>query len=223
MIEIAIIGAGGFGREVLWLISRINKINNNYKIIGFFDDEISIDTAIGNYKVIGKIDDLKHYSESLNICVAIGNSLIRKDVICKIKCIKQFCFPNLIDPNSIVNVENLGEGNIICANNICTIDYKIGNFNIINLSCTIGHDAILKDFITIYPNVNISGSVSIENLCEIGTGTKIIQGLKIGCNSIIGAGAVINKNIPSNVVAVGVPAVVIKQRTIKGDELHVQK
>ena len=78
------------------------------------------------------------------------------------------------------------------------------------MDCTIGHDAVLEPFVTVYPSANISGMTRIGYGAELGTGMQIIQGKQIGANSIIGAGAVVVKDIPANCTAVGSPAKPIK-------------
>ena len=147
--KIAIVGAGGFGREVAWLIERINQSTNNYEMIGFFDDKKIKNESIHNYAVLGPIDDLKNYPESLNLVIAIGNAEVKEKMVKRIKEIKQFIYPNLIDPSSIIDEHLIGEGNIICAHNICTCDYHIKDFVILNLSCTVGHDASIDSYTTI--------------------------------------------------------------------------
>ena len=78
------------------------------------------------------------------------------------------------------------------------------------MDCTVGHDAVLNDFVTLYPSVNISGITNIGKASELGTGTQIIQGKRVGDYSIVGAGAVIVKDIPEKCTAVGSPAKPIK-------------
>lgn len=211
MNEIVIIGAGGFGREVAWLIERINKVKKNYKLLGFIDDNVKKGIQIDNYSVLGTINELKRYEKKINVCIAIGNAKIRKKIYEKIKINQNLNFPNLIDPSVLINENNIGKGNIICANNIFTVGYKVNDFCIINLSCTIGHDVLMKSFVTVYPGVNISGNVNIEECVELGTGSSIIQGVSIGKSSIIGASACVIKDIESNVTAVGLPAKSIKK------------
>ncbi|MDZ5000819.1 transferase, partial [Clostridium perfringens] len=117
----------------------------------------------------------------------------------------------LIHPNvELGNFNEIGIGNIICAGNVITVNVKTGKYVTINLSCTIGHDVILKDYITVYPSVSISGNCDIGERVEIGTRTAIIQWLTIGKGSILGAGSVVVKNIPKCCTAVGVPAKPIK-------------
>ena len=105
---------------------------------------------------------------------------------------------------------SFGKGCIICLSNVLTVNIQIGDFVIANLDCTVGHDAIIEDFVTLYPSVNVSGNVHIETCVEVGTGTNIIQGKKIGEHSILGAGSVVVKDIPANCTAVGAPAIPIK-------------
>ena len=104
----------------------------------------------------------------------------------------------------------IGEGSIICAGSIITVDIRIGKHVILNLDCTVGHDACLEDFVTVYPSVNVSGNVLVEECAELGTGTQIIQGKKIGAQTIVGAGAVVVKDLPEKCTAVGSPAKPIK-------------
>ncbi len=101
---------------------------------------------------------------------------------------------------------SMGEGNIICAGNILTVNIILKDFVILNLSCTVGHDVVLESFVTVYPEVNISGCVIIKKYAEIGTGSKIIQGKVIKEHTIIGAGAVVVKDITESGTYVGVPA-----------------
>jgi len=211
MKDIVIIGAGGFGREVKWLIERINQNTKIWNLIGFIDDGLDINTNINGTPVIGNVDYLIDYHENIAVVCAIGSSNTRKKVIEQLKANKNIEFPNLIDPSVIMsNTVNLGNGIIICVGNILTVNIELGDFVIINLDCTIGHDAKLKSYVTLYPSVNVSGNVSIGELTEVGTGTQIIQGKNILNGTIIGAGAVVTKDIPSKCTAVGSPAKPIK-------------
>lgn len=210
MNDIFIIGAGGFGREVAFLIERINISTAQYKNIYFIDDNSEIGSYVNGYKVIGNIKYLIEHKETAEVVIAIGSAKVRKQIIDMLNRNQSIIYPNIIDPSAIINEMNIGKGNIICANNIFTTNYEIGDFNIINLSCTVGHDVKIRDFVTIYPGVNISGNVGIDSNTEIGTGTKIIQGIKIGENTIIGAGSVVIRDVQANSLYVGVPAKKIK-------------
>ena len=209
MKDIVIVGAGGFGREVAWLIEDINKEKKEWNIIGFVDDNASIQNSkINGYSVVGNIDWLK--KQELHVVNAIGDPLIKKEVIKKLDNSKN-SYPVLIHPSVIYSDRiDFGEGTIICAATILTTDIEIGRHVIINLDCTIGHDAKINDFSTILPSVNVSGFTRISECVSVGTGTAIIQGISIGENTVIGAGATVVKDLPANCTAVGSPAKPIK-------------
>lgn len=205
--EIVIYGAGGFGREVQWLIERINCKNQYWKILGYIDDVIEPGTIVDGYRVLGNNEYLKKRNQPLAVALAIGSAKIRRKIaeICKKNI--QLNFPNLIDPSVICSERiTLGEGNIICAGNILTVDIKADDFNIINLDCTVGHDVIINSFVTVYPSVNISGMVTLGRGIELGTGTQIIQGISISDDVIIGAGTTVIRNITTPGTYVGSPA-----------------
>lgn len=137
---------------------------------------------------------------------AVGSAKIRKEIIKKIYTYKNVHFATLIDPSVICSkYMQIGEGSIICAGTILTVNVTIGKHVIMNLDCTVGHDVVLNNFITVYPGVNISGNVIIGECCELGTGTKIIQGKNICDDCILGAGAVVVKDIKEAGTYVGVP------------------
>lgn len=219
MKDLVIIGAGGFGREVQWLVERINskQENNDYmwNILGYIDDGLSVGTKINGHKVLGGMDYLEKRETPLCVVCAIGSANTRYMLINKIRNNPNLSFPNLIDPTvEKSNLINWGEGNIVCAGSILTVNIDIANFCIINLDCTVGHDVIMESFVTVYPSVNISGNVHLNERVELGTGTQIIQGKQIGAGSIIGAGSVVVKNIPDDCTAVGSPCRPIKMHNI---------
>lgn len=210
MKKIVVVGAGGFGREVEWLIEEINQHNNQWSFEGFVDDKLSPGTISGKSKVIGDIEWLK--SQNLNVVVAVGDPLSKKKIVNRLKDSNN-SFPILIHPNvRLSDSVRIGQGSIICSGCILTTDISVGDHVILNLDSTVGHDATIGDYSTILPSVNISGFVKINASVSVGTGTQVIQGLEIGEETIIGAGAVVTKNIPSKVVAVGMPARAIKER-----------
>lgn len=206
MKDIVIIGAGGFGREVQWLIERINFEKKEWNLLGYVDDGMKKGELIDEYPVLGGCEYLLNFNEKIHATVAIGSSKTRKSVVEKLLENDNIVFPNLIDPSVLTSSKyECGIGNIICAGTIMTTDYQLGNFNIVNLDCTIGHDVKIFSYVTVFPSVNISGCVTIEDMSEIGTGTNIIQGIHIGMQTIIGAGSVVVRNIDGHCTAMGVP------------------
>lgn len=212
MKDIAIFGAGGFGREVLTLINDINKVEKLWNIVGFFDDRYKKGDIINGITVLGTTQDLNTWNKEISVVVAIGNPIVRKKIINKINN-QHVDYPTIIHPTVLIgdpNYVTIGKGCIICANNIITTNIKIGDFVILNLACTTGHDTIIGNYAAFMPTCNISGEVKINDCVYCGTGVKIINQIEIGENSVIGAGAVVTSSQPDNCTIVGVPAKVIK-------------
>lgn len=210
--DLYIIGAGGFGREVAWLVERINKTDATWNLRGFIDDDVSLHgTSKNGYPVLGGCDYLKKLSKETWVVCAVAAAKTRRKIIEYIKDFPLIKFGTLVDPGAICSEKvTVGEGSIICAGAIITVNISIGSHAIINVACTIGHDVVLHDFATIYPSANVSGNVTINECAELGTGMQIIQGKTIGAESIVGAGAVVVRDIPDKCVAVGCPAKPIK-------------
>lgn len=210
--KLVLVGAGGFGREIVWQISQAYDLCKEYNVLGFVDDAPDlVGKTLNGYPVIGNVAYLCDFTEAVSAVICIGNSNVRKSVVDKLSHNSHISFPTII-ANDVKYSESVkfGKGCIICLSGILTVNIEIGDFVIMNLDCTVGHDVIIEDYVTMYPSINVSGNVRVGNGSEIGTGTQIIQGKNIGSKSIIGAGSVVVKDIPTNCTAVGVPAVPIK-------------
>lgn len=211
MKNIAIVGAGGFGREVKLIIDEINKVEPAYNFIGYYDDGIAKGTLINGSPLLGTLEDLQNVTGPLSVAVAIGTPEIKKNIIQNLTN-TQISFPNIIHPTAIIGTDEvmMGKGIIICAYSVITCNIHIEDFVILNLMCTVGHDTTIHQYSSFMPSVNISGEVTIGEAVYVGTGAKIINQLEIGTGTIIGAGAVVSKTLPPNCTAVGIPAKAIK-------------
>ena len=213
MKNVVILGAGGFAREVLWVFKDANEENREWKVLGFIDENLENQgKVLCELPILGGFDwfKSKKYIDISAIC-AIGSPRVKKRMVEKAKDIGlKFC--SIIHPSvKMSKYVEVGDGTIITAGNILTSQIKVGNHVIINLDCTIGHDSIIEDYCTVAPGVHISGNVHLEKGVDFGTGGVIIQGITLGAWSIIGAGAAVVEDIPSNVTAVGIPAKIIKK------------
>ena len=210
MEKIAIIGSGGFAREVLTLINDINAQNPTYEIVGFVDSDKSL--TIHGLPVIGNDEEVNQTKEPLSLVIAVGDPKVKAKIKTKYNN-PLISFPSLIHSSVIVGDKSsveIGEGCVICAGCILTTDIRIKDFVTLNLMCTVGHDTVIESNSSFMPAVNISGEVLIHEGVYVGTGVKIINQLEIGERAIVGAGAVVAKSLPANCTAVGVPAKPIK-------------
>lgn len=210
MEKIAIVGTGGFAREVLTLINDINGHKPQYKIVGFVDADKSL--TIHGLPIIGDDNEVNQSKEPISLVIAVGEPKMKAKIREKYNN-PLISFPTLVHPSVLIGDKKsirIGEGSIICAGCILTTDIQINDFVTLNLMCTVGHDTIIGSYSSFMPSVNISGEVIIKEGVYVGTGAKIINQLEIGETTIVGAGAVVAKSIPANCTAVGVPAKPIK-------------
>ena len=207
MRDIVIIGSGGVGKEVAWIIEQINEVEPTYKIVGFIDDDkTKLNTEIIGYKVIGDLNYLKEINYQGNVIIAIANYEVKKSIVEKLKELK-VQFPIIIHPNlKIHKSAKIGEGSILYGGSIISPDVKIGKHVIVSPRCGIGHDSIIQDYVSLLWNVSISGNDFIEEGVLFGSGSTIIQGKRVEKGSVIGAGAVVVKDIDETGVYKGIPA-----------------
>jgi sugar O-acyltransferase (sialic acid O-acetyltransferase NeuD family) len=210
MKDIAIYGAGGFGKEVACLIKRINEKEPTWNLIGFFDDNPELKgTQISHFgPCFGGKDALNEYDKPLAIAIAVGNSHAVKTIVEKI-CNPNISFPNLIAPSFRVldrQTFEIGEGNIIQDNCSVTCDVKIGNFNVFNGSNALGHDVNVGDFNVLMPGVRLSGEVKLGTCNLLGVDSIVLQRVKIGDNVTLGAGSVMMTKPKDGFTYIGVPA-----------------
>lgn len=210
--DIAIYGAGGLGRELALMIQQINKAQEQWNIIGFFDDALNRDDTIDNWKIVGGLSEASQWKKPLAIVIAIADPQVRSALASKLKS-PNLTYPTLIHPTCNVGDEeknHFGKGVILTANVILTTNVKLEDFAIINLSTTIGHDVTIGTCSSIMPGCSISGNVKIGPRCLVGTGARFLQNISIGEDSIIGAGAVVTKNFGPKSKIIGVPGKIVK-------------
>lgn len=211
MKDIAIFGAGGFGREVACLINLINKEKPIWNMIGFFDDNPELKGKRNEYgEIHGGVDVLNAWNKPLCLLIAIGSGITVKIIVEKITndCIE---FPNFIykpsmsDENNI----NLGKGNIIIDSHLsCAV--SIGNFNMLNGDVVLGHDVQIGNYNTFMPGTRISGEVVVSDECFFGVNSVVLQQIKIGNRVKLGAGSVMMTKPKSDNLYIGVPAKIFK-------------
>lgn len=204
-----IFGASGFSREVADICLEVG-----YRKITFIDNKINKGSYFG-FDVIKEQDLSKIDISNAHFSIGIGEPAIRKSIFDKFP---DYHYPNIYHPSASFGYQmkesvNKSIGNIITAGVRMTNNILLGDFGLYNLNVTIGHDCIIKSFVTISPGANISGNVMIETGAYIGTGATILQGssvenkLNIKENSVVGAGAVVVRDVPANTVVKGIPAI----------------
>ena len=212
MKDIAIYGAGGFGREVACLIKRINEAADEpvWNLIGFFDDNPELNgKQISHFApCLGGAAELNQYHKPLAVVMAVGNPHVVKKLVRQISNVN-IEYPNLIDISFYIVDEdtfNIGCGNIIQGPGSVSCDVTMGDFNVLNGSVVLGHDVVIGSFNTVMPDTRISGEVSIGEENFFGVGSIVLQQLKVGRNVTLAAGSVLMTKPKDGHLYMGVPA-----------------
>ena len=204
MAKLLILGAGGHGK----VVSEIAQLMKQWEEIAFLDDREDISEVLG-IPIVGKLADLLALrSEYEYGFVAIGSNTARLKWTEKLSH-HGFKIPILMHPSSTVSAKSsIEEGTVIMAGAVINPDTKIGRSCIINTASTIDHDCILQEGVHTSPGVHLGGTVKVGKRTWICIGATIINNINIGCDSVIAAGAVVTKDVLSNVLVAGVPAVI---------------
>ena len=153
--QIAVFGAGGFGKEVVSIINKINEIKPTWEFIGFFDDALETGSDVSHFgKVLGNTKNLNLWKDKLSIVFAIGDPFIIKKIVSKINN-KLLSFPNLIHPDAYFADRlslKMGKGNIITRGCSFSVDIKIGDFNQFNSLSALAHDDVVGSFNVFMPS-----------------------------------------------------------------------
>lgn len=209
MKKIAVYGAGGLGRETACLIDRVNSVEPQWEIIGYFDDGVQSGTQVDHHGcVLGGMETLNKYPEALAVVMAIGSPQTVKNLVEKI-INPNIHFPNIICPTfDIVDplTFSMGKGNVI--KNMCRVscNVKLGDFNMLNGFVIFGHDAQVGSYNSFMPNVRISGEVKIGDTNFFGIASIVLQGVRIGNNVRLGAASVLMKKPKEGCLYMGNPA-----------------
>ncbi|MBD5190632.1 MAG: acetyltransferase [Bacteroidales bacterium] len=213
MKDIAIYGAGGFGREIACLLKRINaELKEDWNLIGFFDDGIPVGSKNEYGEVLGNIKTINMWKKTLSVVFAIGSPKVVSLLHSKISN-KNINFPNIIAPDTLfLDKERvkMGIGNVFCSRCLVSCNIEIGNFNTFNGYITVGHDVVIGNYNSIMPAVKISGGVHIGECNFIGVNSVILQYKSIGNDTTIGAGSVVLRNTKDGNTYVGNPATKVK-------------
>ncbi|MDF1563936.1 MAG: acetyltransferase [Deltaproteobacteria bacterium] len=204
-----IVGAGGFARELKWLLHEADAGRADLEFFGYLlSDMAAASERDSKNELLGDFDWLEE-NEVDEIYLGIGNPALRRKLGAELRArFPHLRFPSVVHPSVIYDKTSveLGEGVIVCANNVLTVNIEVHDFAMINLSCTVGHEAIIGEGCVMNPDVNISGGVELGPSVLVGTGAQILQYVKVGEGATIGAGAVVVKEVPPGATAIGVPA-----------------
>ncbi len=205
MNKIYIVGAGGFGRELLWWIKDINILKPTWEIAGFLDDNPhALDEYECDYTVVGSIKDWQP-KEDEEFALALGSPALKRKIVDIMKA-KGAKFASVIHPTAMISeFAHYGEGFIMFPYSKLSVNSTVGDF-VTLLSSPIGHDTIIGDYSVISSNCNVVRNVVIGKDVFLAAGVCIAQDIHIGDGAFLGIGSVILKDVQPGASMFGNPA-----------------
>ncbi len=211
-----IFGAGGFAREVAWLMDDLERngvanIRPDYMVT--VDSDPMIGHAVHGVHILGESDFFsRHRSEPIRAFLAVGTPSLRRQIYARCQeGLGNTEFPNIIHPSASYDRRDgavrIGEGSIICAGSRLTTNVHVGDFVHVNPNCTLGHDSMIGSFTTLCPGSHVSGYSVIGEACFVGAGAVILPKITISDGVVIGAAAAVARDITeADTTWAGVPA-----------------
>jgi sugar O-acyltransferase (sialic acid O-acetyltransferase NeuD family) len=202
--RLLIIGAGGFGREVLqWAQDLQAQGDVDWEVAGFLDANPQ---AFGNFDidlpVLGTPESWLPSAGDRFIC-AIGDPSIRLR-ICRVLQERGAEFVSLIHPSAIVGSRcHIGKGTILCPGVTVTVDATIGDFVILNVRACVGHDAHVGDGCTVNDFCDITGNAKLGEGVFLGSHSSVTPSASVGDYARVGAGSVVVRRVRANTTVMG--------------------
>lgn len=212
MKTLIIIGAGGFGREVLTWAGQTFDFRSEWIFGGFLDD--NPDALKGfNYEelIIGKGEDYQPKPNDYFLC-AVGHPRLKEKMALPV-LEKGGRFATLIHPSVVVgrNVA-IGQGAILCPRVVLTSDIVLGDFVSLNVATAVGHDVVIGDWTQTSSFCDLTGASKVGRKVFFGSRASILPKVSVGDGAVIGAGSVVVRDVKAGQTVFGAPAVPLRAR-----------
>lgn len=199
MRDLFIVGAGGFGREAIWTVERVNSLSQQpaWRIIGYADDNPRWKKGdnFEGYPILGSIEEASRDYPGASVFIALGNNAKRADVY---RRLRGHDFPAIIDPKAQISpTTEFKHGAFIGAGAVIQVGSELGKFVVIGSNAVVGHDATVGDFVNMGPGTVVAGGSKIGNGVSFYANSCTMPRVTVGDNAVISAGAAVKGDVPA--------------------------
>lgn len=197
-VDVVIIGARGHAKVIADIV-----LKNRDNLLGFLDDNKGKGGLVLRYPILGKVDCIYSFSVNTKFIIGIGDNFIRKSIADKY----DVEWYSAIHPSAIIGIDVIVKTEtVIMADTVINASAKLGKHCIINTGAIVEHDDIISAYVHISPNTSLGGTVNVGECTHVGIGASVKSSINITSDCVIGAGAVIVKDIIECGVYTGMPA-----------------
>lgn len=185
--DIMIVGAGGFGREALWTLERINNAAPTWRVLGFADDDpAKAEGVLDGYPMLGACARASRDFPGAAVFVAVGDNAVREKIY---RSLRGHDFPIILDPSAqVAPTADIRHGTFIGPNAVVSAGAELGKFVIVNARAGVGHDCRLGDFSQVCPGASLSGHTVLGEHAFVATNASTAPGVTVGARAKIAAG-----------------------------------
>jgi sugar O-acyltransferase (sialic acid O-acetyltransferase NeuD family) len=213
--RIVVLGAGGQARDTAWVIAELARHGSALDFVGFV---VSDRARLGPHDspVAGDMEWLLENRGRIDAAaMGIGTPAVRLRVAEEAeRLLPGLEWPALVHPSVVLDRESLRlePGAMISAGVAGSVNVVVERHGLVNIGCTLGHEAVIGSGSVVNHGASISGGVTLERSVLVGTGARVLQYLRVHEGATVGAGAVVTRNVAAGTTVVGVPARVMASR-----------
>jgi len=212
-LPVIILGGGG---HALVLIDALMQLKR--EIIGYTDTDSGKAPVLG-VPLLGSDEKILEHDPAQVMLVngmgSIESRALRRELHDLFRA-RGYRFARVIHPSAVVSPHaRLEDGVQILAGAVVQPECRLGAGTIVNTGARVDHECLVGAHVHIAPGSIVTGNVRIGDGAHIGAGAVLVKEVAIGARSVVGAGAVVVEDVPEDVTVAGVPARVIRHRTVK--------